>query len=68
MKDFRCRDSGMNCDFVATGATDDEVLRKAGDHAASVHHLEVTQELASRVVSLIHDEDGDEWGRFDSMR
>ena len=33
MRDFHCSDAGMQCDFVAKGATDDEVLKQAGAHA-----------------------------------
>ena len=56
MKDFHCRDAGMNCDFVAKGATNEEVLRKAGEHAEKVHHLKSTADLTAKVSSLIHDE------------
>jgi len=30
---FACRDMGMDCDFVATGSTVDEVKAKAMAHA-----------------------------------
>ena len=32
-----CRDLGMDCDFVATGSTVDEVKTKAMTHAQAVH-------------------------------
>jgi predicted small metal-binding protein len=56
MKDFHCRDAGMNCDWVGTGTSTEEVLKKAGEHAHRVHQLTLTPELADRVRSLIHDE------------
>jgi predicted small metal-binding protein len=63
VKDFHCRDAGMNCDFVAKGMTNDEVLRKAGEHATKVHQLNVSGELATKVTSLIHDESSPEHTR-----
>jgi predicted small metal-binding protein len=68
MKDFHCREAGISCDFVATGETKDEVLKKAGEHAAKVHHLEVTKDLAAKVTSLIHDEGSPAHSRAMSMR
>ncbi len=37
MQKFSCKDLGIQCDFVATGATKDEVLRKAMQHGNTVH-------------------------------
>jgi predicted small metal-binding protein len=37
MQKFACKNLGMNCDFVATGATKDEVLKKAMKHGSSAH-------------------------------
>jgi predicted small metal-binding protein len=63
MKDFHCRDAGMNCDFVAAGSTEGEVLKVAGEHAARVHKMEVTGDLTRKVTSLIHDEASPEHAR-----
>lgn len=68
MKDFHCRDAGLSCDFVARGSTKEEVLAQAGQHAASVHHLDVTKELAIQVYALIHDESSPEHARSLSQR
>lgn len=68
MKDFHCRDAGMDCSYVAAGTTDDEVLKQAGEHATRVHHLAVNEELASKVRSLIHDQSSPEHSRSMSMR
>jgi predicted small metal-binding protein len=46
----------MDCDFVAKGTTNDEVLKKAGEHAQKAHHLSASGDLTSKVTSLIHDE------------
>ena len=59
MKDFHCRDAGMACDFVIRGESNDEILRKAGEHAQQQHQMAVTPELAKRVESLIHAEDSE---------
>ena len=53
-KQLRCRDVGLNCDFEARGATDEEVLQKAVVHARIVHELpDVPPELATRVRAAI---------------
>jgi predicted small metal-binding protein len=68
VKDFHCRDAGMNCDYVAKGMTNDEVMKKAGEHAEKVHQLKVSGDLASKVTSLIHDESSPEHLRSLSRR
>ncbi len=37
MKQFACKDLGMDCDFVASGNTVDEVKKKAIEHAQMIH-------------------------------
>ena len=37
MMSFVCKDLGMNCDYVATGATVEEVKQAAMNHAQQVH-------------------------------
>lgn len=37
MLKFACKDSGLDCDFVATGETVEEVKEKAFAHAGVVH-------------------------------
>ena len=37
MKSLACKDLGMQCDFVATGNTVEEVKQKAMTHAQMVH-------------------------------
>jgi predicted small metal-binding protein len=37
MLKFACKDLGIDCTFVATGATVEEVKQKAMTHAQSVH-------------------------------
>ena len=56
-KVLKCRDVGMDCDFVARGGSEQEVLQQAAEHAKRDHGIpEITPELASQVKAVIHDE------------
>ncbi len=59
MKDMHCRDAGMNCDFIARGNDEKEVMDKASRHAEQAHQMKMTPEQADQVRKLIHDEDSD---------
>jgi predicted small metal-binding protein len=37
METFACARLGIDCDFVATGATKEEVMQKAMEHGGAVH-------------------------------
>ena len=37
MLKFACKDTGVDCDFVATGKTVEEIMEKAFAHAGVVH-------------------------------
>jgi len=39
-KELHCRDLGLDCEFLACGKTEEEVLRKADEHAQAVHHIQ----------------------------
>ena len=41
MMKFACKDLGMDCDYVATGANKDDVLKKAMAHGNSVHSAQM---------------------------
>lgn len=56
MKDFHCRDAGLDCDYVAKGKDNKEILAKVATHATNDHKMQVTPELAKKVEGLIHDE------------
>jgi len=56
MKDFHCRDAGLDCDFVAKGKDNHEIMGQVATHATKVHQMQVTPELAKKVEGLIHDE------------
>ena len=38
-KVLRCRDVGMDCDFVAQADTEEEILQRAAVHACMVHNM-----------------------------
>ena len=57
-KVLTCRDVGVDCDFVARGATVEEVMEKASRHAAKDHGFaEIPPELADKARAAIRDEE-----------
>jgi predicted small metal-binding protein len=57
MKAMHCGDLMKGCDFVARGATEDEVLKKAAEHAKTTHGIDnITPELAQKVKAAIKNE------------
>lgn len=55
-KSLNCRDVGMNCDWKTQGKTEDEVMKKAGEHARVVHKMNVvTPDLERKVRGAIRD-------------
>ena len=57
MKTLRCRDAGFDCDAQIHASTEAEVLTQAAAHAANVHHVTITPEMAEEIKTLIRDED-----------
>ena len=54
MHQMKCRDVGMDCDFVAKGKTQEEVLTQAREHGKTTHNLlTLTKELEQKVRSAI---------------
>lgn len=52
-----CRDVGVDCDFVARGETEQEVLKKCTEHARSAHGMkELPAELLAKVKVAIREE------------
>jgi predicted small metal-binding protein len=53
-----CKDVGPECDFVARGATDEEVMGQVAEHARTAHGMEeVPPELAEKAMAAIKDEE-----------
>jgi predicted small metal-binding protein len=56
-KVLRCRDVGMDCDFVARADSEEELLKKAAEHAAKTHNMkEIPAEVLSKVRAAIRNE------------
>jgi predicted small metal-binding protein len=54
MRRISCRDIGVDCDFVATGKSDDEVMKACAEHGKMAHNMDaLPPELAQRVKSSI---------------
>lgn len=56
-KVLTCREVGMECDFVARGNTEEEILAQAAVHAQKDHGLTpIPPEVLEKVKAAIHDE------------
>ena len=52
-----CREVGVDCDFVAKGETEQEVLKQCSEHARKEHGMtELPPDLAEKVRGAIRDE------------
>ena len=52
-----CREVGVDCDFVAKGNTEQEVLQQCAEHARKEHGMtELPADLAQKVRGAIRDE------------
>jgi predicted small metal-binding protein len=57
-KVLTCRDVGVECDFVARGATVEEVMEKAREHATKDHGFaDIPPELVDNAKAAIRDEE-----------
>ncbi len=55
-KELSCRDVGVDCDFVARGKDEKEILAKTTDHARKAHNMkEIPKELLEKVRKAIRD-------------
>ena len=53
-KEPRCADLGMNCSHVVKGATDEEVLKQAEEHAREAHEMATSDEkMKAKVTAAI---------------
>jgi predicted small metal-binding protein len=68
MKDFHCRDAGIDCDWTARGDSEKDILEQAGRHAQQAHGMKVTPDLTTQVRGLIHDESSEEHRRSMAAR
>jgi predicted small metal-binding protein len=56
-KTVSCRDVGAECDFVARGDSEEEIMQTLSEHARTDHNMsEIPAELAERARAAIHEE------------
>ncbi len=67
MKDFHCRDVGFDCDWVARGRDEKEILDQARRHGEQVHSLKITPDIEQKVRGVIHEESSEEHRRSTSQ-
>jgi predicted small metal-binding protein len=56
MLSLACKDAGFDCAHVMTANTEDELMKRAGEHAQSVHNLnpqDMSPEMVSKIKSVI---------------
>lgn len=52
-KELRCRDVGMNCNAVIRADTEEEVLKRAAEHARSAHGMQKMDEQTLKKVKSV---------------
>lgn len=56
-KVMKCRSVGLDCDFVARGETDEQVMKQVAEHARKDHGMQtIPADVAARVKASIHEE------------
>jgi predicted small metal-binding protein len=56
-KVLRCREVNVDCDFVARGKTEEEVLKKAVEHAKTDHKIKrITKDHIMSWYESIYDD------------
>jgi predicted small metal-binding protein len=56
MKTLACRDAGFDCDTIMNGATEDEIIGKAENHALKEHSMQpedISSEFKEKIRALI---------------
>lgn len=55
-KTLSCKDMGADCDFAICAETEQELFRKAADHAKEAHQMsEIPKDLYDKARSVIHE-------------
>ena len=53
-----CREVGVDCDYVAKGETEEEIMKNAGEHAVKDHGYKqediMTPEMKEKIRQHIH--------------
>jgi len=55
-KVMKCREVGPDCDFVARGDTEEQVMTQVAEHAQKDHGMNsIPDEVVAKVKAAIHD-------------
>jgi len=46
---IRCSETGLNCDYVIKGETEEEILKNGAEHAIKVHGMKVEDIYLNRI-------------------
>ena len=44
-----CRETGLDCDYIIEGETEDEILKNGAEHAMKVHGMKVEDIYLDRI-------------------
>jgi predicted small metal-binding protein len=56
-KIMKCSSTGLTCDFVARGDSEEQVMAQVAEHARKDHGLQtIPPDLAAKVRAAIHEE------------
>ena len=56
-KILKCRDVGVDCDFVARGATEDELFQECAKHGRQAHNMKsIPSDLRAKMRRHIREE------------
>ena len=55
-KKFTCKDLGLDCEYVVCAKTEEEVLKKAGEHTQAIHGIQgFSKDFYDRAMTAIRD-------------
>jgi predicted small metal-binding protein len=55
-KVLKCREVGLDCNFVARADTEEEIMQQIADHANTTHGVQnMPEDVVARVRGVIHD-------------
>ncbi len=54
---MKCRAVGLDCDFVARGENDEQIMAQVAEHAKKDHGMQtIPNDVAQKVKASIHEE------------
>jgi predicted small metal-binding protein len=55
-KVLKCREVGLDCNFVARADTEEEIMQQVAEHANTTHGVQdMPEDVIARVRGVIHD-------------